>query len=91
MADTRAFLESAKGLARNPLGIIALFIALIYGFATLLLGSAADKFGSGEKATLVGFVVLFPVLVLLAFYRLVTKHHGKLYAPADYKQDSPCR
>lgn len=85
--DTDGFLSAAKGLARNPLGIIALFIALIYGFATLLLGVAADKLVEGERAPLIWFIVLFPVLVLTAFYRLVTDHHGKLYSPGDYKDD----
>ena len=52
-----------------------------------MLGIAADKLQGGEKLPLIWFVVLFPLLVLAAFYRLVTKHHGKLYAPADYKDD----
>lgn len=85
--DTEGFLSAAKGLARNPLGIIALFIALIYGFATLLLGTAAEKLVEAERAPLVWFIVLFPVMVLTAFYRLVTNHHGKLYSPGDYKDD----
>jgi hypothetical protein len=81
------FLDKARGLARNPLGIIALFIALIYGFATLLLGAAAEKLSCAERLPLVWFVVLFPVLVLGVFYLLVTRHHWKLYAPGDYKAD----
>ena len=36
------FMKYARQLARNPLGIIALFISLIYGFASLLLNSAAE-------------------------------------------------
>src|SRR5271170_5271889 len=31
--QTKSFGETAKSLARNPLGIIALFIVMIYGFA----------------------------------------------------------
>lgn len=85
--DTDGFLGAAKGLARNPLGIIALFIALIYGFATLLLGAAAEKLVESERGPLIWFIVLFPVMVLTAFYRLVTNHHGKLYSPGDYKDD----
>jgi hypothetical protein len=38
MSDVPSFGNTAKGLARNPLGIIALFIVLIYGFAALTLG-----------------------------------------------------
>ena len=33
---------------------------------------------------LFGFLVIFPFVVLLAFYKLVSKHHVKLYAPQDY-------
>jgi hypothetical protein len=29
--SVKSFGETAKGLARNPLGIIALFIVLVYG------------------------------------------------------------
>jgi hypothetical protein len=82
-----SFLDKARGLSRNPLGIIALFIALIYGFATLLLGVAASKLLCGERLPLVWFVVLFPVLVLAVFYLLVTRHHWKLYSPRDYRTD----
>lgn len=31
--------------------------------------------------------MIFPVLILGAFCYLVIKHHGKLYAPKDYKKD----
>ena len=81
------FLKYAKDYARNPLGIIALFISLIYGFASLLLNSAAEKLTTCERWPLIIFVVLFPIMVLAAFYRLVTNHHGKLYAPGDFKDD----
>jgi hypothetical protein len=79
--------KNIKDYVRNPLGIVALFISLIYGFASLLLGSAADKLESPERWPLIGFIVLFPFAVLFVFYKLVTKHHGKLYSPGDYKSD----
>lgn len=81
------FMKNAKELARNPLGIIALFISLIYGFASLLLNSSADKLTEVERWPLIAFIVIFPLLVLGVFYRLVTHHHGKLYAPGDYHKD----
>ena len=49
------FGQVAKGLARNPLGIIALFIVLVYGFAcsvTVFTGSLAQ----GERAPLIYFL-----------------------------------
>jgi hypothetical protein len=85
-SDLSSFSTAAKGLARNPLGIIALFIVLIYGFAAITLG-ASSSFESEERLPLVWFLVLFPVLVLFVFVRLVTAHHEKLYAPGDYKTD----
>lgn len=81
------FLKGAKDFARNPLGIIALFISLIYGFAILLLGSSAEKLTVAERWPLIIFIVVFPIIVLVTFYKLVTHHHGKLYAPGDFKDD----
>ena len=80
--------SSLKDLVRNPLGIVALFIFLIYGIASLLLGLTASVLESGERYLLVSFVVVFPIVVLLAFYRLVTLHHGKLYSPGDFKDEA---
>lgn len=81
------FLKGAKDLVRNPLGIIALFISLIYGFVSLLLNSSAEKLTEEERWPIIIFIVIFPVLVLWTFYQLVTNHHGKLYAPGDFKDD----
>jgi CheY-like chemotaxis protein len=79
--------DVAKGLARNPLGIIALFIVLVYGFASLVT-TFASSFGPTERLPLVYFLVVFPVLVLAVFAWLVSSHSGKLFAPADFKDES---
>jgi len=76
-----------KDLVKNPIGIIALFISMIYGFANLLLGATAPSLTPEERFPLIIFIVLFPVIVLGIFYLLVSRHHGKLYAPGDYKDD----
>ena len=76
-----------KDLVKNPIGLIALFISMIYGFANLLLGVTASSLTPEERFPLIFFIVLFPVVVLGIFYLLVSKHHGKLYAPGDYKDD----
>jgi hypothetical protein len=82
------FMEKAKGLTRNPLGIIGLFISLIYGFACLVLGISLNNLhGSEERLPLIWFIILFPVLILIAFTYLVIYHHKKLYAPSDYKDE----
>ena len=83
----RDFTEAARGLTKNPLGIIGLFIVLVYGFACLVLGLGAQHLDPSERAPLIWFIVLFPVVILTVFFRLVTTHHKKLYAPSDYKDE----
>ncbi|OGA50952.1 MAG: hypothetical protein A3F74_22040 [Betaproteobacteria bacterium RIFCSPLOWO2_12_FULL_62_58] len=82
------FANAARSLARNPLGIIALFLVLVYAMAVLLFGLSGASMSENERLVILIFVVLFPVLVLVAFYRLVTKHHNKLYAPSDWRDES---
>lgn len=80
------FGETAKSLARNPLGIIALFIVLVYGLAalvTLFNGSLLPS----ERVLLIYFLIFFPVLVLGAFLWLVSKHSGRLFAPSDFRNE----
>lgn len=78
--------KSARELARNPLGIIALFIVLVYGIAALALG-LTSTLSQEDRTPIVWFLVSFPILVLAAFCWLVSRHHQKLYAPSDYKTD----
>lgn len=78
------FTKKAKEFSRNPLGIIALFIVLVYGIAGLVLSISGPNLQAGERLPLIWFLVIFPVIVLAAFYRLVTHHHVKLYAPQDF-------
>ncbi len=84
----RTFGGTARGLARNPLGIIALFIVLVYGLAALVLGLGGDTFEPAERVPLVWFLVIFPVIVLTVFGWLVSKHHTKLFAPQDFRDES---
>jgi hypothetical protein len=86
VSELSTFTTSAKSLSRNPLGIIALFIVLIYGFAALTLGFNSNL-QPNERFPLVWFLVAFPVIVLCLFGWLVSKHHWKLYAPSDYRSD----
>lgn len=87
MADeTKTFADTAKSLARNPLGIIALFIVLVYGFASLVT-VFAGALSPAERVPLVYFLIGFPVLVLSVFAWLVSKHSGKLFAPSDFKNE----
>lgn len=79
--------KNATTLSKNPLGIIALFILLIYGFATLLFGTIGSSLSPNQKWCFVIFLISFPVIVLFVFTFLVIKHHQKLYAPSDYKNE----
>ncbi|HEY3598674.1 MAG TPA: response regulator [Paraburkholderia sp.] len=77
---------AAKGLAKNPLGIIALFIVLVYGFASVVT-AFASSFSHDERIPLIYFMVTFPVLVLGVFAWLVSNHSPKLFAPADFRNE----
>lgn len=83
--NSERFYPTAEKLSKNPLGIIALFIVLVYalGTSTLIFSSIPYEL----QKILVLFLVIFPVLVLIIFYLLVTKHHDKLYSPSDYKDE----
>ncbi len=80
------FGDTAKSLARNPLGIIALFLVLVYGLAAMVI-TFGPKLEASERPPLVWFLVVFPVLVLGVFTWLVSCHSGKLFAPADFKNE----
>jgi len=84
----KRFGETARKLAHNPLGIIALFIVLVYAIAALVMIVSGSELPVNERVILIWFLVLFPVLILIAFVWLVSRHHEKLYAPADYRDDS---
>ena len=73
------------GLTKNPLGIIALFVSLIYGFACLVLSTSISNLkGQEERLPLIWFIIFFPIIILIGFLFLVIKHHSKLYSPSDY-------
>jgi len=83
--NIKDFAESAQGFTKSPLGIIALFIVLVYGFASLVVG-----FGNslGDQTTpLIWFLFIFPFVVFFGFLWLVAKHHSKLYGPSDFANE----
>ena len=81
------FGDTAMKLARNPLGIIALFQVLIYGIAGYVTSHLDSSANSTVLLILTVFLVLFPVLVLGVFAYLVVCHHNKLYAPSDFSNE----
>src|SRR6266536_572300 len=87
MSDSfKTFGDTAKGLSKNPLGIIALFIVLGYGFASLVT-AFSSSLNANNRLPLIWFLVIFPILVLGVFAWLVSRHAGKLYSPSDYKNE----
>ena len=77
----------AVRLARNPLGVIALFIVLVYAISGWVITQSVASLNDTQKTILILFLVIFPCVILFAFYRLVAYHHTKLYAPIDYRDD----
>uniref|UniRef100_A9A7K2 Uncharacterized protein n=1 Tax=Methanococcus maripaludis (strain C6 / ATCC BAA-1332) TaxID=444158 RepID=A9A7K2_METM6 len=77
----KEFLKSAEHLSKNPLGILGLFTALIL----YVLYVFASNQNISDIQTLL--VVLFLFGVLIVYYKLVTEHHTKLYAPYDFQNE----
>jgi CheY-like chemotaxis protein len=77
---------AAKSLSRNPLGILALFIVLIYGFSCLVTG-LSGSLAHDERMPLIYFLVTFPFAVLFVYGWLVSNHNFKLFAPSDFKNE----
>ena len=81
----KEFASSAKSLAKNPLGIIALFIVMVYAIAGLVISLAKPEFYQNPYHPSVIFLSAFPLFVLFVFAYLVSKHHQKLYSPSDFE------
>lgn len=52
-----------------------------------LVTAFASSFTSAERLFLIYFLIGFPILVLVIFTWLVAKHSGKLFFPADFKNE----
>ena len=74
------------GLARSPLGILAIAFVFVHGVVTIVAGTGSLE--PGERMLLIGFAVVFPFVILGVFYRLVTHHHHKLYSPKDFTDET---
>jgi hypothetical protein len=68
------------------LGLLRFFNVLVYGIAALVLGVSSHNLQPNERLPLIWFLVVFPGIVLVAFYLLITRHHVKLYAPHDFPE-----
>ncbi len=79
--------KTAVKLSNGPLGIVALFIVLIYSVAGLVVGISND-IGDFNRTMLVGFLALFPFAVLGVFGWLVAYFHENLYPPDAFRDDT---
>lgn len=81
------FISEAKNFIKNPLGIIGLFIVLVYASAAIVTGTTA-KGALDAGLPMTWFLVVFPFFILGVFTFLVIKHHLKLYGPSDFIDQS---
>ncbi|MBB6401925.1 hypothetical protein HNP92_001230 [Methanococcus maripaludis] len=79
------FSNTAINLSKNPLGIIGLCISFVYGLGVIVLYSPGIDYY--QRWFLIIFLMVFPFFILVIFYKLVTKHHDKLYAPYDFQNE----
>jgi hypothetical protein len=81
------FASRATGLARGPLGILALLIGLLEAMASMVLVFSTNLTPS-ERLPLVYFLVVFPSLLLALLTWLVARHPQNLYPPRDYTNEN---
>ena len=78
-------LKKFKQSVHNPLGIIAMFVTMIYGIACLVIGKGLPMlYMHCERMWLIQFVFWFPFVLLLAFAMLVIFFPTHLFGPGDY-------
>ncbi len=68
---------------RNPLTLIAIFAGLAEVAATTVLPMLSDE----TQQIFVWYVMLFPVLLVLAFFLTLNFNHGVLYSPSDFQDE----
>ena len=73
--------EKGITLAKNPLGIISLFVFFIEAIATVSLRIAIETDYAGH---IVWFIILFPTLIVLLFFGTLWIKRESLYAPMDF-------
>lgn len=61
-------MKQVEAFMRNPLGIIALFLSVIYGIAGYVISNGfSNLHGCWERLPLIYFIVFFPLIVLGVF------------------------
>lgn len=73
-----------KRTAKNPITLIAIFA----GIAEIAMTVTLLKLPDEQMSTFIWFVMVFPILLVSAFFYVLLKKPESLYAPSDYKNDS---
>jgi len=76
--------KSGITLAKNPLGIISLFVFFIEAIATVSLNIAIDTEYIGH---IVWFIILFPTLIVILFFITLWIKRESLYSPMEFRDD----
>lgn len=71
------------GTIKNPLTVIAIFAAIAEISGTLVLPFISPE----HQGAYIWFLMLFPVLLVAAFFLTLNFNHAVLYAPSDYQQE----
>lgn len=78
--------RTATALSRSPLGLI--FLCLFVGEAAILLFVSLAAVSRLELLLVLGTLAgVLPLVVVGAIYQLISRHHLRLYAPSDYRDD----
>lgn len=81
------FGNTAKSLSKSPLGVLSLFLVLVYALAC-----AVFNFKSGLSETqnevFLCFIVFFPIFIFVAFMWVWVYHSDKLFAPSDFSDEN---
>lgn len=72
------------GKVSNPLTVIAIFAGISEISGTIVL----PKLSEYNQFVFIWFVMLFPVILISAFFYVLWHKHRVLYSPSDYKEDA---
>jgi hypothetical protein len=71
------------GLIKNPLTIIAIFAGIAEVSGTIVLPFVAVQ----NQQLFIWFLILFPSILVIAFFTTLNFNNKVLYAPSDYKDE----
>lgn len=76
-----------KPRIKNPLSLFALFISAMYAVTAVAFRDGLSPLRAcWERALVIGFIVLFPFVLLGVITYLVIEHPGNLFSPGEFKK-----